>query len=96
MNKTDLIKIVSTHTGESPKATQLTLNAALEVIIEEIKKGGTVTLLGFGTFYVGRRKERNLMDPRTREIVHLEEVKVARFIPGKPMKAAVKALSASL
>lgn len=88
MNKSDLIRLISLRTGESAEVIKETLNTAIDVIVEEIKEGGSVSLLGFGTFCVGRRKERNFCDPHSKKLMHAEEAKVARFIPGKPLKYA--------
>ena len=92
MNKSSLIKLVSLRTGETQKVTQATLNAALEIIIEEMNAGNAVSLLGFGTFYVGSRQARNISNPRTGKIVRFPKALVPRFIPGRPLKKAVKGL----
>jgi DNA-binding protein HU-beta len=55
-----------------------------------LKKKDTVTLIGFGTFKVGKRKARKGTHPGTGEEIKIKAKKIAKFVPGKALKAAVK------
>ena len=55
----------------------------------DIKKGGMVTLVGFGTFYVGKRSARSGRNPRTGAEIRIKAAKVPKFRAGKALKDAV-------
>jgi DNA-binding protein HU-beta len=55
-----------------------------------LKKGHSVTLVGFGTFSVSKRKARTGRNPRTREPIKIKASKLAKFKPGKALKDAIK------
>jgi DNA-binding protein HU-beta len=59
-------------------------------ITKSLKKGEDVTLVGFGTFKVVKRKARKGRNPYTGEEIKIKATKAAKFIPGKALKAAVK------
>jgi len=89
MNKGDLInevaKVVSTK-----KEAQEAVDCVFSSITKALKKGDTVTLVGFGTFKVTQRKARKGRNPQTGEEIKIKASKVAKFTPGKPLKEAVK------
>ena len=89
MNKTDLInevaKVVSTK-----KEAQEALDCVLSSITNSLKKGDTVTLVGFGTFKVMKRKARKGRNPQTGEEIKIKASKAPKFTPGKALKEAVK------
>ncbi len=89
MNKGDLVnqvaKVVSTK-----KEAQAAVNCVLQSITKALKKKDTVTLVGFGTFKVDKRKARKGRNPRTGEEIKIKAKKVAKFVPGKALKAAIK------
>jgi nucleoid DNA-binding protein len=89
MNKGDLInevaKVVSTK-----KEAQEAVDCVLSSITKALKKGDTVTLVGFGTFKVTKRKARKGRNPQTGEEIKIKASKAAKFTPGKPLKEAVK------
>ena len=88
MNKGDLInevaKIVSTK-----KEAQAAVDCILSTISNALKKKNAVTLVGFGTFKVDKRKARTGRNPQTGEAIKIKAKNVPKFIPGKALKDAV-------
>jgi nucleoid DNA-binding protein len=88
MNKGDLInevaKVVSTKKGA-----QAAVDCVFSSIAKALKKKDTVTLVGFGTFKVSKRKARKGRHPRTGETIKIKAKNVPRFVPGKGLKDAV-------
>jgi len=89
MNKGDLVnevaKVVSTK-----KEAQAAVDCVLASITKSLKKKNAVTLVGFGTFKVDKRKARKGRNPQTGEEIKIKAKKVPKFIPGKALKDAVK------
>jgi DNA-binding protein HU-beta len=90
MNKEQLIERVATKTGLSKKDANAALDAILDGITSALKKGEKVTLVGFGTFTVRRRKAREGRNPQTGEKIRIPARKVPAFTAGKELKAQVK------
>jgi DNA-binding protein HU-beta len=89
MNKGDLInKIASSAKITKVQATDA-LNAVVEGIGEELKAGGKVTLIGFGTFSVSHREARNGRNPRTGQTLKIESKNSVKFKAGKELSDAV-------
>ena len=88
MNKTELINEMS-KVLKSKKEAQATLDSLLSNVAGALKKGDTVTLTGFGTFKVSKRKARNGRNPGTGETIKIKARNVAQFVPGKHLKIAV-------
>lgn len=88
MNKGDLVnevaKIVSTK-----KEAQVAVDCVFESITKALKKKDTVTLIGFGTFKVNKRKARKGRNPQTGEEIKIKAKRVPKFVPGKALKDAV-------
>ena len=89
MNKSDLIEEVAKVTC-SKKEAELALGATLAAIQKALKKGNTVTLVGFGTFDVKKRKARTGRNPQTGKEIKIAAKKVPVFKAGKGLKDAVK------
>jgi DNA-binding protein HU-beta len=89
MNKADLIEEVAKVTC-SKKEAELALGATLAAIQKALKKGDNVTLVGFGTFGVSKRKARKGRNPQTGEVIKIKAKKVPTFKAGKGLKDAVK------
>ena len=89
MNKGDLVnevaKVVSTK-----KEAQAAVDCVLASITKSLKKKNAVTLVGFDTFKVDKRKARKGRNPQTGEEIKIKAKKVPKFIPGKALKDAVK------
>ena len=89
MNKADLIERVAKDAGVSKSQAETAISSLLAGIAADLKKGGRVTLVGFGTFSVGSRKARTGRNPRTGQPLKIAARKVAKFSAGAELKAAV-------
>ncbi len=89
MNKADLIEEVAKVTC-SKKEAVLALDAILAAIQKTLKKGNDVTLVGFGTFKISKRKARVGRNPQTGKALKIAAKKVPVFKAGKGLKDAVK------
>jgi DNA-binding protein HU-beta len=89
MNKSELIEAIAISADISKAAAGRALDATVESIKKALKKGDTVSLVGFGTFKVGKRAARNGRNPRTGETIKIKAAKVPKFSAGKGLKDAV-------
>ena len=89
MNKSELIEAVSKSAGISKATAGDALDATLSSIKVALKKEQSVTLVGFGTFKVGKRAARTGRNPRTGEAIKIKAAKVPKFSAGKALKDAV-------
>ncbi len=89
MNKTELIATVAEKTGATRKDAELILTTMLEVIGDELAKGGRVQLVGFGAFETKHREPRIGRNPKTREAVEIPASTVPVFKAGKALKEKV-------
>jgi DNA-binding protein HU-beta len=90
MNKTELIEHIAKQTEFSKADAQRALEAVIGGIKTTLKKGGTVSLLGFGSFSVNKRPARTGRNPKTGEAMKIKAAKVPKFKPGKGLKDAIK------
>ena len=91
MNKTDLIDHIAEEAEISKAAAGRALDAFVGAVRTTLKKGGSVTLVGFGTFVVGKRAARSGRNPRTGDTIKIKAAKVPKFRPGKGLKDAINA-----
>ena len=91
MNRVELIAAVAEAANLSKKDTEAALKAFTDVVAEELKNGGKVQLVGFGTFEVGERAAREGRNPKTGETMTIEASKAPKFKAGKALKDAVNA-----
>lgn len=89
MNKTDLINAVSAETNMSKTDAEKAIKATIESIAGELANGGSITLVGFGTFSVMERKARVGKNPRTGESIKIPAKKVPKFKAGKSLAEMV-------
>ncbi len=89
MNKTDLVAVMSESAGLSKKDAEKALNAFTEAVSKELKKGGDVRLVGFGTFEVRKRAARKGRNPQTGAEIKIKASKAPVFKAGKALKDAV-------
>ncbi len=89
MTKQELIDAVAASTGDSKTATSDMVNAVLSLITHALADGGTVQLVGFGSFSVGHRAARTGRNPSTGAEMHIPEAKTVKFTAGKALKEAV-------
>ncbi|MCG3143993.1 MAG: DNA-binding protein HU-beta [Gammaproteobacteria bacterium] len=89
MNKADLIEKIAEAADVSKATATRALDATLESITKELRKGQMVTLVGFGTFTVRKRAARTGRNPRTGETLKIKAAKIPGFKAGKALKDAV-------
>lgn len=89
MTKTELAVAVAQKTGLTKKDSELAVGAAIDAIMESLAAGEKVQLVGFGTFEVKERAERQGINPRTKEAITIAAAKLPTFKAGKAFKAAV-------
>ena len=89
MNKADLVSAIAEKSAMTKKDSEKALQAFVEVVTEELGKGGKVQLVGFGTFEVVDRKEREGRNPATKEAITIPASKAPKFKAGKALKDAV-------
>ncbi|GDX60603.1 DNA-binding protein HU-beta [Nitrosomonadaceae bacterium] len=89
MNKSELIEAVAKSASLSKTAAGHALDSTLSAIKGALKKGQSVTLVGFGTFKVGKRAARVGRNPRTGAAIKIKAAKVPKFSAGKALKDAV-------
>ena len=90
MTKAELIDKVATSTGLSKADATRALDATLNSVRSALKKGQKVTLVGFGTFSVTKRKSRKGRNPRTGAAITIPAAKIPKFTAGKALKDSVK------
>lgn len=90
MNKSELISVVAEKADLTKKDTEKVVSAVFESIEESLSKGEKVQVIGFGTFDVRARKEREGRNPATGETIQIPAVKVPVFKAGKALKDSVK------
>jgi len=89
MNKSELTERMADQAGISKTAAGAALDAATEAIKATLKKGGAVTLVGFGAFTVSKRAARTGRNPKTGEAIKIKASKAPKFTPGKAFKEAL-------
>ena len=89
VNKSELIDAIARHADISKAAAGRALDATVGAIRGSLRKGDIVTLVGFGSFYVGKRTARQGRNPRTNEPIRIRAAKVPKFRAGKALKDAV-------
>lgn len=89
MNKTELIDAIAAQADISKAAAGRALDAAVESITAALQKGDSVSLIGFGTFYVGERAARTGRNPRTGKTLEIKAAKSPKFRAGKGLKDAI-------
>lgn len=89
MNKTELVDAMASETGLTKKDAEAALKAFITTVSKELKKGGAVQLIGFGTFDVGKRAARTGRNPQTGEAIKIKAAKTPKFKAGKALKDLV-------
>ena len=88
MTKADLISAVA-ETGMSKKEAAAALDAVMDAIKGALAKGEKVSLIGFGSFSVKKRKARIGRNPQTGKAIKIKAKNVPVFSAGKGLKDAV-------
>ena len=89
MNKTELVSSIAAKAGLSKADSKKALDATIEAIAEALKAGDKVSLVGFGTFSVAERPERQGINPATKAAITIAAKKVAKFKAGKDLDNAI-------
>lgn len=89
MNKQELIDVVAKTADISKAAAGRAVDGAIASIKASLKKGQAVTLVGFGTFYIGKRAARSGRNPRTGASIKIKAARVPKFRAGKALKDSV-------
>lgn len=89
MNKTEMIDAVAKSADISKAAAGRAVDAMLANIRTTLRKGQMVTMVGFGTFFVGKRAARAGRNPRTGAAIKIKAAKVPKFRAGKALKDAL-------
>ena len=89
MNKTELVAAMAEQADMTKKDAEKALTAFTEVVSKELKKGGKVQLVGFGTFEVAERAAREERNPQTGETMKIAAAKAPKFKAGKALKDEV-------
>ena len=89
MNKTELIEHIATNADISKAAAARALDATIDAVKLTLSNGSDVSLVGFGTFTVGKGAARVGRNPRTGVAIKIDAAKVPKFRPGKALKDAL-------
>lgn len=90
MKKTDLVALIAEKANISKKDADAALNAFVETVADELKKGEKIQLVGFGTFEVRERAAREGVNPQTGAKIEIAASKNPVFKAGKALKDAIK------
>lgn len=89
MNKTELVAAMAEKAELSKKDAESALKAFIDVVSDELTKGGKVQLVGFGTFEVAERAAREGINPLTKKPMSIPASKAPKFKAGRGLKDAV-------
>jgi DNA-binding protein HU-beta len=89
MNRKELIAALADKTQSTKADAHQNVSAMIEIISGTLKKGGKITLTGFGLFEVRERAGRMGRNPRTGELLKIKAAKVPAFKAGSKLKAVL-------
>jgi len=89
VNKIELVDAIAAAANIKKSEAETVLDAVLDSITAELKKGNEVRLVGFGTFVVSHRAASEGRNPRTGEAIKIPAKKLPRFRAGKGLKDAI-------
>ena len=89
MNKQELLANIAEKAGMTKADAARALEATVAAVTEALQRTETVTLVGFGSFYVGERAARSGRNPRTGKDIKIKAAKVPKFRAGKGLKDSV-------
>lgn len=89
MNKSELIERIAKDADLSKAAAGRALEAAIAAIESTLRKGGDVSLVGFGRFSVSKRAARTGVNPRTGERIKIKAKNMPKFTPGSGLRRAI-------
>ena len=91
MNKTELVAAIAEKTGLTKKDAEGAVKAFTDTVAEQLKAGDKIQLVGFGTFEVSERPEREGRNPQTGETMKIAASKAPKFKAGKALKDIINA-----
>ncbi|APR05713.1 DNA-binding protein HU-beta [Thauera chlorobenzoica] len=89
MNKQELVSSIAEKASLTKADAGRALDAAVATVTEALRQNDTVTLVGFGSFYLGERAARTGRNPRTGKNIKIKAAKVPKFRAGKSLKESV-------
>jgi len=89
MNKAEMIAAIAKDAGLTKADAERALNSFINNTKKALKKKDKVSLVGFGTFSVSKRKARKGRNPQTGDMIKIKAAKVPKFKPGKALKDAI-------
>lgn len=89
MTKSELINVVASKTDSTKKNAEAAVSAVFETITETLASGEKVSIVGFGTFEVRDRKEKQVINPQTKKPMIAPASKAPAFKAGQALKSAV-------
>lgn len=90
MNKAEIVEKIAKDTGVTKVTAAAAVESMIDGITKALKKGNSVSFVGFGTFKTASRKARTARNPQTGAAIKIPKRRVPRFTAGKALKAAVK------
>jgi len=90
VNKSELIEHIAAQADVSKAAAARVLEAMTGAVKTTLRKGGSVTITGFGTFAASKRAARTGRNPRTGDAIKIKAARVVKFRPGKGLKDGVR------
>ncbi|MGE5850043.1 MAG: HU family DNA-binding protein [Candidatus Methylomirabilota bacterium] len=90
MTKAELVERMAKDAKMTKRAAEAALDSFTRCIRDSLRRGKRVSLVGFGTFAVGRRAARNGRNPQTGEAIKIKAAKVPKFKAGIALKQAVR------
>lgn len=90
MNKQEIVTRIAQQAGITKTSAATAVETLIESITKSLKKGDSVSFVGFGTFKTANRKARTARNPQTGAAIKIPKRRVARFTAGKALKQAVK------
>lgn len=90
MTKAELIANIAKECKTSKANAERLLNSTIGQLAKCLKRKDKLTLTGFGTFYVSKRKARKGRNPQTGSVINIKAANVPKFKPGKQLKDAVR------
>jgi nucleoid DNA-binding protein len=90
MNKQELVAKIAKDIGSSKANAAAAVESLIEGITKSLRKGDSITFVGFGTFKTSQRKARTARNPQTGATIKIPKRRVVRFSAGKALKDAVR------
>ena len=89
MNKSELVGVMAADAGISKAAAKKALDSMMNNVEKSLKKGGRVSLVGFGSWSVSKRASRDGRNPQTGKAIRIAAKNVVKFKPGAELKNSV-------